>query len=1015
LPSETQCISYCELNFFNIKKPWEAQTYIVQVFKRLIFFLLIFTPIPSWCSELQYALHVDVNISESKLTGQARLSSNIPREVSLNLQNINNLLIEGKRIATPSGRNVILKIQKGETIHITYEVNIANSRSLYINKEHLFLNGNWYPAPDTLAVYSLSATLPQNFIVISEAETISHKRTAETVTYTYQFDNPLDALTLAGSTRYVIKRAKYKNIAVETYFFKEDSHLADAYLEHAQKYLQLYEDMLAPFPYARFAIVENLWPTGNSMPTYTLLGKDVIRLPFIVKTSLRHEILHQWFGNSVYIDASRGNWAEGLTTYLADHYLAIIENQADKYRKQIMIDYAAYVKPDNTLPLHQFHCRRNKAQSAVGYGKCTMLFHHLRNGLGEQYFFDALKDFIERHGFQKASWHDIRVSFEKVTGKKLAGYFDPWLNRTDIPGIAVKDTALVVENGTLRLKFVLTQTTEPYPLAVPVSIYFAKSARLKLIHMDHSPKSVAITLDDVPLKVVVDEDYDIMRQLAPREIPPVLAGIMGAKKLIVAIGDSQRDIYQPLIEALGIDEIAYVKPDNMTLAMIKENTILAASHDNTFARTLLGRHERPDEGLWLQVFQNPYNIKNKILLAHVEHKTEAQAVKRKLRHYGKYSELAFNQGKNVYKNITPSDNGMIIFERPPTPAVNLEDTPTLEQIIPELAGNRIVFIGEQHDRFAHHINQYLIIKKLHDSDIPVAVGMEMFKKPYQGFIDDYLADRINERTFLEKTCYFSEWGYDYNLYKPIVDFLKANQIPLIALNLEARINKQVARDGIDSLKDTDRQQLPGFLDFSNSHYADDLRRVFEAHQDSDTLHDFNKFLQAQILWDEAMAERAYTFIRSHPDRTLIVLAGNGHLRYRYGIPDRLMRRARVSSVVILQDEELEHGIADYGLRTTRIKGTRSPKLGVSVEEKTDQLIIKSVVNTSPAQKAGLQQGDIIRQFNQYPIESLADLRLALYAAVAGDVHPILVERDKRMLIKNVQLSADAHPLQYDSK
>ena len=285
--------------------------------------------------------------------------------------------------------------------------------------------------------------------------------------------------------------------------------------------------------------------------------------------------------------------------------------------------------------------------------------------------------------------------------------------------------------------------------------------------------------------------------------------------------------------------------------------------------------------------------------------------------------------------------------------------------------------------------------------------MEMFKKPYQAFIDDYLADRINERTFLEKTRYFSEWGYDYNLYKSIVDFLKANYIPMIALNLEARITKQVARDGIGSLKDADRQQLPGSLDFSNSRYTEDLRRVFDVHQDPDTLQDFNKFLQAQILWDETMAARAQSYVRNHPDRMLIVLAGNGHLRYRYGIPDRLFRRVPIPSVVILQDEELEDGIADYVLRTTRIKGIRSPKLGVSVAEKTNQLMIKSVINTSPAQNAGLQKGDIIKQFNHHIIESLADLKLALYTVKIGDDQPIVIERDGRVLEKQVQIFTES--------
>jgi hypothetical protein len=54
------------------------------------------------------------------------------------------------------------------------------------------------------------------------------------------------------------------------------------------------------------------------MPSFTLLGSRVIRLPFILYSSYPHEILHNWWGNSVYVDYARGNWSEGLTSYLAE-------------------------------------------------------------------------------------------------------------------------------------------------------------------------------------------------------------------------------------------------------------------------------------------------------------------------------------------------------------------------------------------------------------------------------------------------------------------------------------------------------------------------------------------------------------------------------------------------------------------------------------------------------------------------------------------------------------------------
>jgi hypothetical protein len=99
------------------------------------------------------------------------------------------------------------------------------------------------------------------------------------------------------------------------------------------------ETLIGGFPYKRFAIVENPLPTGYSMPTFTPLGQSIINLLFIVETSLDHEILHQWFWNYVYINFDKGNWAEGLTTYLADHLYEELKGSGWQYRKNTLIGY----------------------------------------------------------------------------------------------------------------------------------------------------------------------------------------------------------------------------------------------------------------------------------------------------------------------------------------------------------------------------------------------------------------------------------------------------------------------------------------------------------------------------------------------------------------------------------------------------------------------------------------------------------------------------------------------------
>ena len=212
-----------------------------------------------------------------------------------------------------------------------------------IGEKGISLTGLWYPQIEGLFKYRLKATLPEGYEAVSEAEGIIKNTKNGSAEFIFEFPHPIDGISLVAAKRYKIIKDSFNDIEILAYFFHEDIELAKKYIEYTKKYLKLYEGIIGKYPYKRFSVVENFLPTGYSMPTYTLLGQDVVRLPFIVETSLGHEILHQWFGNLVYIDYEKGNWAEGITTYLADHLYEEQKGKGWEYRKQALIDYASYV------------------------------------------------------------------------------------------------------------------------------------------------------------------------------------------------------------------------------------------------------------------------------------------------------------------------------------------------------------------------------------------------------------------------------------------------------------------------------------------------------------------------------------------------------------------------------------------------------------------------------------------------------------------------------------------------
>lgn len=970
--------------------------------QKLILACLLIFPATGLCTDLRYALEVHIVPSKNMIAGTARISSQHDREITLRLANLTNITVHAGRVISQSKETMVVKVAKDSETQISFQVSPMEKTGTFMDAEHVFLTGHWYPLPSSLAEYQLTLRIPREFVAVSEADTIHIEQSGGMATYSFGFQHPVDAVHIAASSRFTVQRDYYQGVEIAAYFFKEDAALAETYIRHAVAYLRQYQELLTFYPYRRFAIVENILPTGISLPTFTLLGRDVVRLPFIVKTSLGHEILHQWFGNAVYIDSTHGNWAEGLTTYLADHAAAAGNGLGSAYRKQILVNYEAYIRPETVIPLRAFKYRRNRSEGVIGYGKTAMFFHELQNRLGPERFHKALKNFVHEHLFRKASWQDIQASFESVAGIPMEETFAAWLTRTDIPAMDIENARLSVNKGKLHLTFDLHREPGSGPLALPISIYTDNSTRVHVVD-GTSAGSIDLPLTELPSRVVLDEQYDVMRHLTEAETPAVLASIMGNPEIVTVIPPEKKDSFQPLVEALSIPNITSMTSDKVQIADLDNQNLLIADSNSELARKLLGKTEPPGAGVRLRVFKNPFQTQQRILLADVASRVEAEAIQRKLRHYGQYSDLAFNQGHNVRKEIAEAQNGILILERPPAMAVVPDQMQSLGKIIPDLLDKQVVFVGEQHNRFEHHINQLQIIQQFHKAGSDFGVGMEMFKKPYQGIIDAYFSDEIDEQTFLKQTRYFEEWGYDYHLYKPIIDFMKRNHIPLIALNLPERITRQVSRSGIDMLVPADKDLIPENLDFSDSRYAQDLREVFALHGDQKALQDFNYFYQAQVLWDETMAETAYQFLRKTPHRKLIVLAGNGHLRYRYGIPKRLQRRIMTSSAVILQDETLENGIADYVLQTTRLEGTRSPKLGVAVENKETGLLVKSVAHKSPAHTAGLEKGDFITRFNHVVIHSLADLRYGLFTTDPDGTYPLQINRNSVIIEKEIHM------------
>ena len=333
------------------------------------------------------------------------------------------------------------------------------------------------------------------------------------------------------------------------------------------------------------------------------------------------------------------------------------------------------------------------------------------------------------------------------------------------------------------------------------------------------------------------------------------------------------------------------------------------------------------------------------------------------------------------------------------PVVELATLLDLDTLIDRIADRRVVFIGESHDRYEDHLTQLAVIQGLHARGRPLAIGMEFFQQPFQEVLDAYVAGEIDEAELLRRSEYFERWRYDYRLYRPILTFAREQGVPIIALNLESELTRRVGEVGIAGLDDEQRARVPDDLDGGDAAYRERLKAIFAQHP-NERGQDVEHFIEVQLLWDEGMAHRAASYLSDQSERTLVVLAGSGHVEYGVGIPSRLRRRLDVPVATILNGNQrsMHPAAADFFVYPQRVDLPEPGRLGVMLESGIGEegARILGFAEGSSAQEGGLKAGDRIVQIGEQPIATYADVRIALVDGLPGERVPVSVLRKRTL-------------------
>ncbi len=529
----------------------------------------------------------------------------------------------------------------------------------------------FYPrGEETLSKFTVTADLPEEWESVSDGNRLSTGTRDGRKVQTWRNPFKSDGAMFFAAP-FVVKSTWVDSVEVACYFFEADTALIGDYLTATADYIKMYSDLIGPYPYHRFTVVENFFPTGYGMPAWTLLGQQVLRLPFIIGTSLGHEVLHNWWGNSVYVDYDRGNWCEAATVYGADYRYKLMQSAdaARDYRKDILKQYVSYVNEGNDFPIREFQSRTSPNTRTVGYNKAMMVYHMIEQEIGTSAFFGAWKLVYDRYIGQQISWEDWVDAFEQSSGVSLSHIIPQWIDR---PGAPVLDIEVInnVAGGDRQIRSVefklMEESGQGYRLKVPLR-FAGEGVVLDTSVIIASEESVfTMTVPSEMTALEVDPEYHLFRRLYPQEIEPIISAILGdpRKRFISFVSNENAgDLYKSLGVNMTGDSVTVDPPEILqsedrvySPVMLNPGALpeylseMISLNDDT---VVVHGRSYPREGHTFVLTGEAWNGFEKYMVVLTEDFGSLPRLGQLIPHYGKYSFLVFEGSRNVGKGQWP--------------------------------------------------------------------------------------------------------------------------------------------------------------------------------------------------------------------------------------------------------------------------------------------------------------------------------------------------------------------------
>jgi len=624
---------------------------------------------PAWPDTPQAQLDVQLDPDEGRLEGGMTIQLPDADPLSLTVGpgfRIERVELDGGRKETLGERGVIIHPEDGSRARLHWSGGVqGRGRGAELTPSGAWLGAEtgWYPRPAPRRMgYRLRVAVPDSLQVVAEGTRVGERQTEGWRHVEFHHPAPALGITLfAGEWQQRGLGAEHGMV----YTFFPDSLEAhhETYLEQTARYLDEYGEWIGPPPHGTFSVLATPHPVGLAFAGFTALGERVIPLPFIPKTSLAHEVVHNWWGRGVYTDYDAGNWNEALTYYMGDYHQAVRRDPEEAQRLRGDWLRAQAALPDAAdYPLRDFRRNRGTVDEIVGYQRGAHLFHTLRRDLGETVFDEAVRRFYARHVHQEAGWSDLEAAFrdaataEDGDARRVEDLFEWFLTTTHRPALELDERTLEIdrdEHGSFRVRAKIGWDGDGYPVLVPVALE-GDEDRLDERTFRLQPgerKRIELTSSEPPAFLQADPDHHLYRQLASGEGVSILRDTLLAESVILAT--PWDDLEAAASRALD-GELRRGAPDRDRPLLVVAPRDAVGEHLEA-ARSCITERIPPADGHPVAWASTTGGGQPLIAIAAEDAESGRRALQR-LARYGRYSYVGFDGGHDAETGLyAPAD------------------------------------------------------------------------------------------------------------------------------------------------------------------------------------------------------------------------------------------------------------------------------------------------------------------------------------------------------------------------